>query len=238
MKYLKAVIDTKSLIVNANNILLTKNNGIVIKQNIFLSTASGTEINESELNEFTNESVFNKLASDKNINTFVISDFVTTINNGRKITYYLYKGYNKISDKGLVYFQLIDKETLAPTSELQFSNIEDNIFLKPEIPTTEESSCNAIETKNNKPDKPEIAFLIGHMNEERLIYDIERLIIDTVSNVHKHKQLTFKFIIRISKFGGSPSEKLEKQIEEIEEYTHSIIQKEFTNAHFEFELEI
>ena len=87
----------------------------------------------------------------ENINTFVISDFVTTINNGRKITYYLYKGYNKISDKGLVYFQLIDKETLAPTSELQFSNIEDNIFLKPEIPTTEESSCNAIETKNNKP---------------------------------------------------------------------------------------
>ncbi len=236
MDYLEGAVFLKHLIKSTNSKLLKLNdNGLIVKNKMVIRSVFGKAI-EVTMDEFTNEFV-KKTLSEYDSEAFVITDFVTIVDKGQELTYFLYKGYHSIFDKGLVYFQLVNKETLAPIGDLQFSNLEDNIFYPIKVPNYEESSCNAIETDENTTKNPSIAFLIGNMNEERLVFDIQRLIFDTANNVQKHKNRQFKFYLQISVFGNKPSEDFLQQIESINKSVEKHIKPEYPNSTFIFDLD-
>lgn len=135
-------------------------------------------------------------------------------------------------EKGLVFYQPIKEETLSPFGNFEFSNSETNIFFQREEPEAEESTCNAMETDKVIENGKSIVFFIGHMDEKRLTYDIQRLIVDTVNNVSKHPRLHFEVIIQYSVYGGNPSGKFLDQIHEIEAYTREKVTREYTNISF------
>ncbi|MCW3806723.1 hypothetical protein [Plebeiibacterium marinum] len=236
MDYLEATVFLKQLIKETNNELLAVNkNGLVEKNRMVIRTNFGKSIS-TKMEAFTNEYVYKSLGEYES-EAFVITDLVSAEANGQEITYFLYKGYHSLFDKGVVYFQMVDKNTLAPKGELDFSNLEENIFYKVEFPDVEESSCNAIETAENTAKNPSIAFLIGHMNEERLVYDINRLIFDTANNVQKHKNRHFKFTIQVSVFGSKPSANLLKEIENIKQTLKTSVHPAYPNSTFVFDVD-
>ncbi len=236
MDYLEGTAFLKRFIRETNTKLLNINKeGLVNKNLMVIRTTSGDEI-DIEMSEFTNDFVLQQI-KEHNTEAFVMTDLVTLVHEGKQLTYFLYKGYSKLFDKGLVYFQTINKDTLESKGDFRFSNMEDNIFLKVEYPDIEESSCNAIETKEHSNEKPCVAFLIGHMNEDRLILDIKRLLFDTANNVQKHTDRQFKFIVQVSKFGGKPSEEFLYRLEDIKNDLKKFIEPEFPNSTFVFELD-
>ncbi len=236
MNYLESAVVLKKLIGNTNHKMLQVNNKKLVAPNLMMiRTNFGKEI-EVEMEAFTNEFVKKQLGQYES-EAFVVTDFVTTVQDGHELTYFLYKGYHRLFHMGLVFFQLVNKETLAPIGKLEFSNIEDNIFYQVESPDFEESSCNAIETKETTVKNPAIAFLIGNMNEERLLFDINRLIYETANNVQKHKNRQFKIHLQISKFGGKPTEDFLKKIEEIKKTVDKFIKPAYPNSTFIFDLE-
>ena len=120
---------------------------------------------------------------------------------------------------------------------MSFSNLEDNIFYQVPTQEGEESSCNAIETDENTVKEPSIAFLIGHMNEDRLLYDIQRLILETANNVQKHKGRFFKFTLQVTVFGKKPSEEFKQKLQIIHQKVDQDIKHHFENSSFIFALE-
>ncbi len=235
MQYLQATIQLRKNIEEINAYYLKHTDASVRNMHLF---SSDNEELVLELTEFTNEKVQEALQAHPDKDFLVISDFVEMENKGQQLTYFLYKAYHRHLEKGLVFYQLIDKESRQPIQGVQFSNTEADIFYPLAENPVEESSCNAIETKDNTPAKPEIAFLIGHMDEARLLYDIERLIVETACNVAKHEKLNFRFILRISVFGAKPSADIEEKIEAIQKLTREGFTPLFPNAHFFFELEV
>ena len=168
---------------------------------------------------------------------FVITDMAAMPVKEHMLTYWLYKGYHQGMEKGMVYFQPIDQQSLQKQGQLQYSNLEENIFLKHAGPDFEESSCNAMETDEEIEGGKSIVFLIGNMDESRLLYDIERLIVDSANNVQNHKSLSFKFILNINKFGGLPSNDFLGRLNVIEKFAKEQISAEYGNTRFIFELE-
>jgi len=237
MEYLKSAIELKDFITATNQVLLSKNNGAVNIKNLIRVFLPKQDIIELEMESYTDVFVKKILESYKGNQSFVMTDVAETVIEGKSLSYYLYKGYDASIEKGLVYFQLFDKVTCQPIGTLQFSNLEDNVFYSVNAPDKDESSCNAMETEKKIEKGKNIVFLIGHMDEERLLYDIQRLIFDTVNNVQKHKAITFEFIINISKFGGKPSDDLRKQVKAIDEYTQTYVKPAFPNSTFLFEFD-
>ena len=234
MDYLKAAIALKSLIEDTNSIVLQKTDEFIKSPNQMRIKLQEGNIKDVVMDTFSNEFVNNTLESIGGSEAFVITDIASMDVKGKKLDYLLYKGYHSKIEKGMVFFQLIDKQSLVPNGQLQFSNMEENIFYTVDFPQSEESSCNALETDRKVEKGKGIVFLIGHMDEHRLVYDIERLIFDTVNNVSKHPQLQFSFIIQIDRFGGSPSQELREQVAAIEEFTKNNICPEYPNTAFEF----
>lgn len=234
MNYLKAAVALRSLIKNTNSVLIDKTEELRKNPNIMmLSSADGKAI-EIRMEEFTNKFVINTLAELEGMQAFVMTDIASMDVKGQEITYILYKGYHKALEKGMVFYQMIDKETLIPKGELLFSNTEKNMFFTVDAPDGEESSCNAMETGIQTQDKKSIVFFIGHMDEERLLYDIERLIFDTANNVVKHAKMDFEFIIEIARYGNEPSSDLKKKVEAISQYSEKFIRQEYPNTSFRF----
>lgn len=236
MDILKSASELKKLIIYTNKLLLSKNKGKLVQKNCIVVKNKNSHAIDSEMSSFTNSFVQQTIEKNSNCEAFVISDIAQMDVKGKKISYFLYKGYHNLIDKGLVCYQLIDENTFEPTGNLQFSNSEENIFFNIKQPKIEESSCNAIETKNHTKEKPEIAFIIGHVNKERLLYDIQRLIIDTANNVSKNQDTYFKFIIQVSLFNSNDTTKLMPEINEIEKQTKKHISPLYTNTSFVFEL--
>jgi len=236
MNYLESAIVLKNLIASTNHKLLVANkDGLSLKNQMVIRSNFGKEI-EITMDTFSNDFVKTSLAQYVS-EAFVITDLVSMIQQGKELTYFLYKGYHHLFKMGLVFFQLVDKETLKPIGKLEFSNIEDNIFYQVQEPNFEESSCNAIETKENTTKNPCIAFLIGNMNEERLTYDLNRLIYETANNVQKHKNRHFKFILQISIFGGKPTEEFLHNMDSMQKDVEKYIKPNYTNSTFVFDIE-
>ncbi len=237
MEYLEAAVALRAFIKETNNKMLAKTAELMQHPNRMLIKLSKTEVKETMMEAYTNEFVLSTLQSADNTEAFVLTDLAEMEVQGKKLTYILYKGYHAAIEKGLVFFQVIDKQTLEPQGPLQFSNMEDNIFYSIKVSNPEESSCNAMETDKVIKDGKSIVFFIGHMDEKRLEYDIERLIFDTVNNVTKHPRLTFYFILQIAHYGGSPSQELKDEVKKIDAFTQKYIYPEYPNAKFEFEFE-
>lgn len=236
MDYLEAAVVLKNLLIKCNKEFLIKNKGELVNKNEMLVRSNfGKEIGIN-MDAFTNEFV-TKTIKEYESEAFVMTDFVSMMQDGKELNYFLYKGYSRYFDKGLVYFQLVNKETFEAIGELEFSNLEDNIFYSVESPEFEESSCNAIETSENTTKKPCIAFLIGHMNEDRLLFDIQRLIYDTANNVQKHKNRQFKFIIQIDKFGGDASRNFLTQLDKIKQSLTQTFAPTYPNCEFVFAMD-
>ncbi|WP_321286153.1 hypothetical protein [uncultured Sunxiuqinia sp.] len=238
MKYLKASIELKKLIEQTNELCLTKNCPVLNQRNFIVLKSDGGEEREIKMKEFSNEFLQTILEENRNSKAFVFTDLAATMVKDQKLTYFLYKGYHSEIEKGLVWFQAINGETAEPTGNLQFSNLEENVFYSVSTPDFEESTSNAMETDEQIEEGKSIVFIIGNHNEERLLHDIQRLIFDTVNNVQKHQGLKFKIILNINKFNGKPTAYFLKQLDFIKEYTHTSIQSEYPNCEFVFDLEI
>ncbi len=236
MSYLESAVVLKKLIANTNHKMLQLNKNELVTRNLMLIRTNFGKEAEVKMDAFTNEFVTKSLGEYES-EAFVMTDFVTTTQQGQELSYFLYKGYHHLFHQGLVFFQLVDKNTFKPIGKLEFSNIEDNIFYKVKFPDFEESSCNAIETKENTAKNPCIAFLIGNMNEERLLFDINRLIYETANNVQKHKNRHFTIHLQISKFGGALSQKFLSDIEDIKNDVEKYIKPNYTNSTFIFDIE-
>lgn len=237
MELIKAALSLKQHIEDTNAKLVEKNkDGLVLKNVMALKSNCG-EVKAISMDSFTNIFVEDVLNSKKDTEAFVISDLAAMEVKDQVITYFLYKAYHKKLEKGLVFYQMINPDTMQINGDLQFSNLEENVFFKAPQPDFEESSCNAIETDNHTKDAPEIAFLIGHTNEERLSYDIQRLIIETAHNILKNPNVNYRFILQISVFGSTPSKEFEATVQDLEKATTELIEPAFRNAKFIFELE-
>lgn len=237
MDYLKSAIELKELIKATNKKVLAGNIGALNIKNIMLLRLANKDMIEVAMESYTDTFVKHTLNCNSQSKAFVMTDVVVSMVEGKKIAYYLYKGYDAAVEKGQVYFQLFNNDTFEPIGPLQFNNLEDNVFFKVEHANSEESSCNAMETEKKIEKGKSIVFLIGHMDENRLVYDIQRLIFDTVNNVQKHKTINFEFIINISKFGGKPSDELRKQVKAIDAYTQKKVKAAFPNSTFLFEFD-
>nr|WP_321408916.1 hypothetical protein [uncultured Carboxylicivirga sp.] len=236
MEYLKAAYSLISLIKETNLTLLASTDKLLKSPNYMFIKNNDSIVQEVEMTAFSNEFV-NATLTKTPSHAFVMTDIATMDVKGQKLTYVLYKGYHSILEKGLVFYQIINQETIQPIESLQFSNIEDNIFYQINAPLKEESSCNAMETDKEIKGGKSIVFFIGHMDEERLIYDIQRLIFDTVNNVKNHIKLHFEFIINISRFGGKPSTDLFSHVKAIDEFTQKHLYPEYPNVTFTFEFD-
>ena len=237
MEYLKAAVSLKSLIKDTNSVLLQRAESVLNQPNRMRVMSDDGNIQEIEMEAFTNDFVSNTLKGLGQSTAFVITDIASMVIKGTEVTYLLYKGYHSSIEKGLVLFQVVNKETLAPIGPLQFSNMEENIFYPVDTPQGEESSCSAMETDKKIEGGKSIVFLIGNMDEQRLAYDIERLIFDTVSNVEKHPKLNFSFIIHIAHYGGAPTDDLKAQVSAIDAFTQQYIYPEYPNATFDYTYE-
>ena len=238
MKYLKASIELKKLIEQTNELCLKKNCPVLKERNFIVLKSDSGEQHEIKMKEFSNEFLQTILEENKNSKAFVFTDLAATMIKDQKLTYFLYKGYHSEIEKGSVWFQAINEETSEPTGELQFSNLEENVFYSVSAPYFEESTSNAMETDEQIEGGKSIVFIIGNLNEERLLHDIQRLIFDTVNNVQKHQGLKFKIVLNITKFNGEPTADFLKKLELIKEYTHTSIQPEYPNCEFVFDLEV
>nr|WP_321451194.1 hypothetical protein [uncultured Carboxylicivirga sp.] len=237
MEYLKASTSLLSFIKETNQKLLGNLSELPQTPNRMFIQSSTKDVKEVVMTAFTNDFVITTLANESNSKAFVMTDIATMLVKGTELTYILYKGYHSDIEKGMVFYQIINRDTLEYINDLQFSNIEENIFYSISAPEQEESSCNAMETDEEVKNGKSIVFLIGHMNENRLLYDIQRLIFDTVNNVRKHSTIQFNFIINIARFGGSPSAELKQAVKNIEAYTKQHIYTEYQNVDFKFEFE-
>ncbi len=236
MDYLKAALDLKELIKHTNQTVLANIANGQFEPNLMLLRSNfGQEIT-TKLAAFTNANVLSTLSSYGDSEAFVMTDLVRQDKKEPRMTYVLYKGYHSLLEKGQVYFHLVDDTTLHPIGDLQYSNLEGNIFYKVVAPNFEESSCNAIETDANTAKHPSIVFLIGHLNEERLFYDIQRLVVESANNVQKHKNREFEFIFSISVFGGLPSASFKAKLSELEEFMAQFFYPVFPNCQFKFDL--
>ena len=237
MEYLKAAVSLKSLIKETNSDLLQKTEDIADKPNQMWVKTGMESTHKVVMDTFSNDFVNTTLDGLGKSEAFVMTDLATMNVNGKELTYLLYKGYHSKLEKGIVFYQLIDEGTYNPVGSLQFSNMEENIFYTVDVPQIEESSCNAMETDKVIENGKSIVFFIGHMDELRLMYDIQRLIFDTVHNVTKHQKLSFDFIIHIARYGGKPSRKLKEQVKAIEAFTQKHVYPEYPNVTFEFTYE-
>ncbi|PTN08012.1 hypothetical protein [Mangrovibacterium marinum] len=237
MQYLEAAIELKKLIRKVNHLQMQKETTVLSHKNAMFLFLNDKSLLEVTMKEFTNDFVNAVLDQHPETRAFVMTDMAAMDLKGQKLTYWLFKGYHRGMEKGMVYFQPIDELSLQKNGRLQFSNLEENIFLRHQAPAFEESSCNAMETEEQQEGEKSIVFLIGNMDENRLLYDIERLIVDTASNVQKHKSLAFKCILNISKFGGLPSNDFLERLNAIEKFTRQEVAAEYGNCRFSFELE-
>lgn len=237
MKYLKSALTVVKLIEDANSKMLQQLKNNAADWNFMFIEKQGQNLASLKMDAFSNDFVVKTLGEFQKSDAFAITDLATMDVKGKNITYLLYKGYHAEMDKGIVFYQVIEPETQQPIGKLQFSNMEENIFFSFDLPDAEESSCNAMETDKEIKGGKSIVFFIGHMNEDRLLYDIQRLIMDTIHNVSKHPKLQFSFIISIARYGALPSDKLKKQVQEIATYTHECIVPIYPNTHFEFTFE-
>ena len=234
MEYLQAAVLLESLIKETNHLLLQKKEMILEAPNRMRVILDDGTREDIPMDSYTNDYVKGTLENLGSSKAFIMTDMVSTEIKGKDVTYLSYKAYHREVDKGLFFYQLVDKIFLSPVGSLRFSNLEDNIFYSVPSPQSEESSCNTMETDRVVENGKSIVFFIGHMDEERLIYDIQRLIFDTVNNVTRHPKLQFEFIIQIARYGAAPSENLRRRVESIEEYTKKHIYPEYPNATFDF----
>ncbi len=237
MKYLDSAVALSALIRQTNTAMLLKTEEFLKSPNRMLVETDKGSTQEIMMDTFSNDFVNTALKDLAMPKAFVMTDLASMIIEGKEIDYILYKGYHSAVDKGMVFYQVIEKETPAPVGPLHFSNLEENIFYTVDAPQAEESSCNAMETDEVIEKGKEIVFFMGHMDEERLLYDIQRLIFDTVNNVTRHPKMQFNFIIHISRYGGSPSPELKEKVREIEAFTEKHIYPEYPNAVFRFAYE-
>lgn len=233
MEYLKAAVTLNSLIKQANTTLLVNIADSIKSPNFMLIQSRENHSQTILMDSFTNEFVKATLAS-TNSEAFVITDLASMDVNGNKVSYFLYKGYHSLIPQGMVFYQVIDLDNLTPTGALQFSNMEANIFYTVVEPQAEESSCNAMETNKVIENGKSIVFFIGNIHEERLLHDIQRLIVDTIHNIKKHNKLAFQFIIHIERYGKKPSQQFREAILALDAFTKIHIYPEYPNANFEF----
>lgn len=237
MHYLEAALELKKLIRKANHLQVQKELSVLDRRNSLFLFEGDKLLAEVNMLEYSNEFVTQTLEKYPKATAFVMTDLASMMVKDHKVTYWLYKGYHVDVEKGMVYYQPIEEQSLKKIGRLQFSNTEANIFLKYSAPDFEESSANAMESDEEIENGKCIVFLMGNMNQERLVYDIQRLIFDSASNVQNHKSLNFKFILNISVFNGNASADFTRKVKDIEEYTKKELKKEYPNCSFQFDLE-
>ena len=237
MEYLEAAIILKRLISKTNSLLLKEYTSGIMNKNIMLIRSNfGNEI-EVNMKSYTNQVIKTHLEEYANSEAFVISDFVSAMQDGKLCNYFVYKGYGALFDKGLVFYQFINNQNFQPIGKLEFSNLEQNIFYDVDEPKIRASKCCALETDENTAKNPSVAYLIENENEDRLLFDIQKLIYETANKVQKHKKRHFKFYIKINKFIDNTSPGFFLKLDNLQYSLTKEFNNEYPNCTFIFTTE-
>lgn len=237
MQYLQSAYSLKQLIRHVNRLQLQKEPSVRWHCNSLFLFTNEKPFVELEMTSFTNEFIESALEKYPEASALVMTDLATMQVRDRALTYWLYKAYYVGLEKGMVYYQPIDKTNLSKIGSLQFSNLEPNIFLPFAVPKIEESSVNALESEADEEGVRKIVFLVGHWDEGRLLYDIQRLILDSASNAQKHKGLKFHFVFNISKFREKPREAFSRELQFITNYIPEFLSSDYPNVAISFDVE-
>ena len=236
MDYFKAAVILNQLIKSTNNKLLAQyKTGIVEEKQMAIRSNFGKIIYQSVSK--TNLEFVKKNIEEFNSEAFVISDFIISHSNNSEMTYFIYKGFHKLIDKGLIFYQLVDKYNLNPIGDLQFNGFEENIFYTVDAPNFKECTYEVLERDENTIKAPSIDFMIVYKVEERLIYDLQRLIFKAANNALKHKKCMYKFHVRITALDSKISSQFIAEVEAISKTLQQILAPEYPNSTFIFELD-
>lgn len=233
MTYLQKTKELQEFIAEIN-ISVIRNSIVALSLPNHLFLKSENTFSHLEMERFSDEYIVEQIYALPGCELFAFTNMVSTQINGVAITYILYKCYSRFNENGFVYYQVVDNDNFSPIGELKFSNFEENIFFKVVPPNFEESSCNALEASESSFDNKKIVFLIGNLNEERLLFDIERLIVTTTFNSKKHSSLTFHYIISISVFGGKKSDEFDTKLRAINKACEAFLENN-KSLYFSFE---
>ena len=233
MKYLQETQELQKFITEINEqVIENKLIDSSLPNRLFLK--SENKSTHLKMERFADDYILEQINAMPECTFLVFTNLVSTRIKGDDLTYFLYKGYSKLTEKGFVYYQVVHNHDLSPIGELLFSNFEDNIFFKSLAPDFEESSCNVIEAVGSTATNKKIVFLIGNLNEERLLFDIEQLIVTTAFNSKKHSSFTFHYILSISVFGHKISNDFIIKLEKIKTACNALVENS-SNLKFSFE---
>lgn len=233
MKYLQETQALEKFITEINEqVIKDKLIDSSLPNHLFLK--SENKSSHLKMERFADDYILEQINSMPKCTFLVFTNLVSTQIKGNVLTYFLYKGYSKLTEKGFVYYQVVHNDTLSPLGELLFSNFEDNIFFKSLAPDFEESSCNVIEAAESTATNKKIVFLIGNLNEERLLFDIEHLIVTTAFNSKRHSAFTFHYLLSISIFGHKISDDFTMKLENIKTACNALVEN---SSHLKFSFE-
>jgi len=128
----------------------------------------------------------------------------------------------------------MNEDTFSP-SNIKYAGCEKNIVYAYSQPQGEGSSCNTIKMDPKPPYENRAAFLIGHMDEERLWHDTKILIADMYCKLAVEENRLFELIFEISKFGKMTQE-MDADFKNFQSYFDKTFAPSFENIKSELQL--
>lgn len=159
-----------------------------------------------ELEEISVDAVQQSLSNFPKMPDFFVLAGETSVEDPKSKTiqqFFIIKLYFAGAPAGYIYSVPFSQTEKAVTfDDIRYVGSDNNDFLEYSELEGEGSSCNAIKMDPKAPYDYRAAFLIGHMNEERLWVDVDRLVTDMYCKLAIDSTRQFELFFEISKFGN------------------------------------
>lgn len=145
--------------------------------------------------------------------------------------FFVIKLYLQNMEEGYVYsvpFIPASVDKPVQISPLKFVGSEANGFLPFETPEGESSSCNVIKMDPKPPYDNRAAFLIGHVDEERLWRDLQTFISDMYCKLAPDFSRLYELVFEVSKFGKMTKE-MQLEFDKFQSYFEKEFVPQFKN---------
>ncbi|TLX73060.1 hypothetical protein E9993_16500 [Labilibacter sediminis] len=236
MEFFKAAVILNQLIKSTNTTLLndykTENHQ---KNQLFIRSNFGKIILHPI--EKSNPEFIKQTINEFNSEAFILANLINTHKEDHDISYFIYQGFHKLIDQGLVYIQMVDPYTHSAVGDLQFYSLEGNIFYPIISPNIKESTYEVKKREESTIKCPSVSFSICHHNEERILYDLKRLILKSANNAQKHKNCQYTYHIQINLENNKMSPQCIKAIKTLEQSIQQDLLPEYPNSTFIFTID-
>lgn len=207
----------------------------------FIVIDINNNINIIHLNKYSDEEIKNEIFNQiVHPECFILAGETEISNNktGEIQNNYIIKLY--INSMEYAYIYSIPLKTtnsnIKLMSDIKYAGAEINNIYNYQKPIGEQSSCNTIKMDATEEYNYRAAFLIGHLNEERLWLDTETVIADMYCKIGLDINRSFELIFEISKF-GQMTNSMQTKYNEFNTYFYSNFRNIFTHIKGEIQLE-